>query len=68
MATEKQVRYALVLLDKCGYSTEYMDAAFKRLGAKMNERRGRVREWLESMEHPRISALIDTLKNPPTEE
>ena len=62
MATEKQVNYAIYLLAENGYSTEWMDARFSRLGAKMRERSGRVRSWLEKMERPRISQLIDDLK------
>lgn len=62
MATEKQVSYALSLLHKAGYSTEYMSARFKALGATMRERSGGVRVWLEDMPSSRISELIDTLK------
>ena len=63
MATEKQVNYAMHLLAKSGYSVEYMDASFKRLGATMRERSGLVRNWLEKMERVEISTLIDNLKN-----
>lgn len=38
--SEKQVRYALHLLDKAGYSTRFMDARFKNLGATMRQRSG----------------------------
>lgn len=62
MATEKQINYALFLLDRAGYNTRYMDSRFKRLGATMRERSGRVRDWLADMERVRISNLIDTLK------
>ena len=62
MATEKQINYALALLDKNGYDIRYMDASYKRLGATMRERNGTVRNWLAEMERPRISNLIDTLK------
>lgn len=60
-ATEKQVRYALVLLGKAGYETRYMDARFKALGATMRERRGSVEAWLRAMDVGSISALIDRL-------
>lgn len=63
MATEKQVGYALFLLDKAGYSTKWMDASFKQLGARMRERSGKVRDWLERMEKHEISSLIDHLKS-----
>ncbi len=62
MATDKQVNYAMHLLNKAGYSTRYMDKQFQKLGATMRERSGTVRSWLESMERPRISQLIDQLK------
>jgi len=62
MATEKQVNYAMALLDKAGYSTKWMDASFKKLGASMRKRSGKVREWLENMEKTEISNLIDQLK------
>ena len=47
-ATYKQVRYALHLLEENGYSTRYMDARFKNLGATMRERSGSVEGWLRS--------------------
>ena len=62
MATEKQVNYVLHLLSENGYSTEYMNASFKALGASMRERSGRVRDWLAKMEKAEISSLIDRLK------
>lgn len=61
MASEKQVKYAMHLLAKAGYSTRWMNrehAAF----ATMRERSGTVQDWLAAMESPRISNLIDTLK------
>lgn len=62
-ATDKQVSYALSLLDKAGYSTRYMDASFKRLGAGMRQRSGSVEGWLRSMTKSECSALIDTLRS-----
>ena len=62
-ATEKQVRYAMFLLDKAGYSTRYMDATYKRLGARMRERSGSVDEWLRSLDMGRMSSVIDELKS-----
>lgn len=61
-ATEKQVAYALALLRKAGYPTDYMSAAYKKLGATMRERSGRVVDWLTNMDRARISELIDRLK------
>lgn len=58
-ATEKQVRYLLHLLAKSGYSTTWMNARFKSLGASMRERSGRVDEWLRSLSIAQASALID---------
>lgn len=62
MATEKQVAYALALLDKAGYSTKFMNAKFKELGATLRERSGSVKEWLSGMNRSEISRLIDKLK------
>lgn len=45
-ASDKQIRYALILLGKAGYSTNYMDARFKDFGASMRERSGKVEDWL----------------------
>ena len=61
-ATEKQIRYAFVLLKKNGFDTRYMDASYKRLGAKMNERTGTVENWLKSLDIARMSELIGMLK------
>jgi len=60
--TEKQISYALYLLDKAGYSTQYMGSKFKDLGATMRERSGSVKDWLESLGKNGISKLIDSLK------
>ena len=60
-ATDKQVNFALHLLNKNGFSTRYMDASFKKLGATMRERSGEVEEWLKAMNRVRISGLIDGL-------
>ena len=62
MATEKQVRYALFLLSKKGYSTSWMNAQFKKLGATMRERSGKVEDWLRQMNVAECSALIDRLQ------
>ena len=62
MATEKQINYAMSLLSKKGYSTKYMDASFRNLGATCKERQGSVIDWLVSMDKRRISKLIDNLK------
>lgn len=61
-ATEKQVSFAISLLDKAGYPTRFMNASFKELGASMRERSGSVSEWLKAMNKSTISKLIDTLK------
>lgn len=62
MATEKQVRYVMFLLDQQGFSTRYMDASFKALGATMRERSGSVESWVRGLDFGRASSLIDTLK------
>lgn len=61
-ATEKQISYALALLSKAGYSTNWMNAEFKNLGASMRERSGKVIDWLKAMNKAQISQLIEKLK------
>lgn len=61
MATDKQIDYALSLLAKKGYSTRFMSAEFKNLGATMRERSGGVRDWLAAMNKTEISSLISRL-------
>ncbi len=61
-ATAKQINFAMSLLARNGFSTEWMDSSFKRLGATMRERSGRVEAWLTHMNRQRISRLIDELK------
>lgn len=62
MATEKQIRYTLYLLSSRGFSTRYMNAEFKALGATMRERSGSVESWVRGRNFAEISNLIDTLK------
>jgi hypothetical protein len=45
-STGQQIRYALYLLGKKGYSTRDMDATFKSLGATREECHGSVERWL----------------------
>jgi len=61
-ATSKQVSYLMVLLGKAGYSTRYMDASFKKLGASMRERSGKVEDWLKGLTVSEASSLIEELK------
>ena len=61
-ATDKQIRYALMLLKDKGFSVRFMDASFKRLGASMRERSGLVVDWLKNKNIAEMSALIDRLK------
>lgn len=60
-ATDKQISFALSLLNKAGYSTRFMDASFKAFGATMRERSGKVSDWLANMNKGEISSLIDSL-------
>ncbi|SHX64382.1 hypothetical protein [Mycobacteroides abscessus] len=62
-ATDKQVRYALHLLGKNGYSTTWMNARFVNLGATCRERSGKVTDWLKGLDSWRISRVIDQLKS-----
>lgn len=59
--TEKQVGYAMLLLGRAGYSTDYMDRTFKALGAGMRDRSGTVEGWVESLGRQGVSNLIDKL-------
>lgn len=61
MATEKMKRYAMALLSKHGYSTEWMNAQFKEFGASMRERSGKVWDWLD--EFPHCKSVIEALKD-----
>ena len=60
--TDKQIRYAMHLLDAAGYPTRFMSAQFKALGATMRERSGTVDNWLRNQSPSEISKLIDRLK------
>jgi hypothetical protein len=60
--TDKQIRYALLLLGKAGYSTRYMNSKFSELGAGMRARSGTVEAWLRSLSVSDMSKLIDELK------
>lgn len=60
-ATDKQIRYALMLMARAGYPVEWMNSAHTDLGAGMRERSGRVEAWLKGMNAGRISLLIDAL-------
>jgi hypothetical protein len=61
-ASEKQVKYAMLLLDRAGYSTRYMDSKFKALGATMRQRSGTVEDWVRNLGVAGVSRLIDTLR------
>lgn len=61
-STDKQIRFALHLLDRAGFSTRYMDRHFAQLGAGMRQRSGTVEDWLRNMSSVECSRLIDTLK------
>ena len=60
--SDKQVRYAFVLLEQNGFATRYMNARFRELGATMRERSGTVEHWLRSRTPGEMAALIDQLK------
>jgi len=61
-ATDKQVKYIFFLLKEKGYSVSWMNADFKKLGATMRERSGRVEEWVRNMNVAEASELIEKLK------
>lgn len=62
MATDKQVRYIMHLLNKSGYSTRFMDSKFKNLGVTMNQRRGTVELWANNLSTQEASNIIEQLK------
>ena len=62
MATDKQVRYIMHLLYKNGYSVKFMDSKFKNLGVTMNQRRGTVEYWANSLSSGEASNIIEQLK------
>ena len=61
MTTPKMKNYALALLSKHGYSTEYMNSQFKDFNAGMRDRSGRVSDWLDEYSHAK--AVIEALKD-----
>jgi hypothetical protein len=61
MASEKQINYIMVLANKRGLSTRYMDSTWKPY-TMMRERSGTVRAFLEGIDSHRASELIDALK------
>jgi hypothetical protein len=61
LATDKQIRYLLHLLQSRGYSTTYMNAKYKGM-ATSRERQGTVITWLKSRNIAQASALIERLK------
>lgn len=62
-ATDKQVKYIMYLLSVRGYSTQFMDATFKHLGAGMRDRSGRVIDWVSSLGIGEAAKLIEKLKS-----
>ena len=62
LATDRQINYLMHLLAQRGYSTRFMNARYKELGATMRQRSGTVRGWLESLTIAEASVLIDRLR------
>jgi hypothetical protein len=60
--SDKQVRYILYLLSQNGYSTNWMNAQFKDLGATMKERTGKVEDWVRGLDQGRITMVIGRFK------
>jgi protein gp37 len=61
-ATLHQRHDAVVLLRRRGYSTRFMNAHFKKLGASKAEITGTVSQWLNSKSRVEMSELLDQLK------
>ncbi|MBX6421755.1 MAG: hypothetical protein IRZ06_12225 [Nevskia sp.] len=61
-ATDKQVAYALALLERAGYDLRHMDRRYAALGATMRVRSSMTpEEWLRSLTRREISEVIDGL-------
>ena len=60
-ATEKQVQYALHLMDKPGFSTDWMGSQHSKLDATMKERSRRFEDWPARMSRQEMSRPIDLL-------
>ena len=61
-ATDKQVKFALHLLDQHGYSTKSINSRHAKLDATARTYAGTVEDWLTDMDRSRISSLISKLK------
>lgn len=64
-ATDKQVRFALFLMEKKGYGVRWMNSEHKVFGATQRERKGSVESFLASRTIGEISSIIDQLKAMP---
>ena len=64
--TEKQIEFALSLLERCGYSTSFTDERFEDFGLRC-EPGTNVEAWLAELTVPNIKLLIDDLKQRPME-
>ena len=66
MPTEKQIRYALLLLNKHTridtHPSRSIGSPAKHYGATMRQRRMSAEEWLRDMNRREISNLIDRLQ------
>jgi hypothetical protein len=61
--TDKQINFAMSLLNRKGYGSRFMNSSFKALGASMRQRSGSVADWLKGMNRQEISDLIDRLND-----
>ncbi len=62
MATQKQIDYALALMDRKGYDTRWMTAKHRNLGATCRERSGKVSDWLAGLTKAEVSNIISKLQ------
>lgn len=60
-ATARQINYILMLMARAGYSTRFMRAEHKELGASLRQRHGTVADWLASLSIGEASSLIEQL-------
>lgn len=63
MSSKEQIDHCLLLLEKFGYSTKFINSSFKKFGAKLAEQQTSVRDWLKSRSKQEISSLITQLTN-----
>jgi hypothetical protein len=65
MVTEKQLSYVMLLLERKGFHTHYMNLEFLRFGAPASDCTGNttVESWVRKMKPRQCSMLINAIRN-----